>query len=88
MNYCPTCALLWTPRSLAMLSKFANKVFLPELCEPHVPAIVGQRAALEVPIKRCGRNQTLCYYADDVLLNVLPSSLNVGSLVHIQIFFF
>lgn len=46
-----TCALLGAAASLAVHSKPAAKVLLPELGKPHVSAVVGQRAALEVPVK-------------------------------------
>lgn len=52
-----TCALLGAAWPLAVHSQLTAKVFLPELSEPHVPAVVGQRSALEVSVKRCEENQ-------------------------------
>ena len=46
-----TCALLGASRSLAVHAQLAVEVLLPELGEPHVPPVVGQRAALEVAIE-------------------------------------
>lgn len=37
-----------------MHPQLAAEVLLPELSEPHVPPVVGQRAAPEVTVKRCG----------------------------------
>lgn len=36
-----------------MHPQLAVEVLLPELGEPHVPPVVGERAAAEVPIERC-----------------------------------
>lgn len=47
----PTCALLEAAASLAVHPQPAAKVLLPELGKPHVPAVVGQRAALEVSVE-------------------------------------
>lgn len=55
----PTCAFLGAAGSLAVHPQLAAEVLLPELSEPDVPAVVGQRAALEVPVKRCGKKETL-----------------------------
>lgn len=46
-----TCTFLGTARSLAMHAQFTAKVFLPELSKPYVPAVIGQRATLEVTVK-------------------------------------
>ncbi len=70
----PTCAFLGAARSLAVHPKLATKVFLPEFCKPDVPAVVGQRAALKVTVKCCGKREN-CYY-DDVLLQMSSELLS------------
>lgn len=55
----PTCTFLGAARSLAVHPQLAAEVFLPELGEPDVPAVVGQRATLEVTVERCGKKETL-----------------------------
>lgn len=46
-----TCALLEAAAFLSVHPKPTAKVLLPELGKPHISAVVGQRAALEVPVK-------------------------------------
>lgn len=53
----PTCTFLGAARSLAVHPQLADEVLLPELGEPDVPAVVGEGAALEVSVKRCGRRR-------------------------------
>lgn len=47
-----TCTFFGTARPLAVHPQLTAEVFLPELGEPDVPAVVGQRAALEVTVER------------------------------------
>lgn len=55
----PTCTFLGAAWFLAVHSQLAPEVLLPELSEPYVPAVIGQRAALEVTVKCCGKKQIL-----------------------------
>lgn len=48
-----TGTFLGAPGPLAVHPQLTAKVLLPELSKPDVPAVVGQRAALEVTIERC-----------------------------------
>lgn len=48
-----TCAFLQAAGPLSVHPQLAVEVLLPELGEPHVPPVVGERAAAEVPIERC-----------------------------------
>lgn len=52
-----TCALLQVACSFAMHSQPAAEVLLPELGEPDVSPVVGQRAAAEIPVERCGQRE-------------------------------
>lgn len=57
----PTCTFLGAARSLAVHPQLADEVLLPELGEPDVPAVVGEGAALEVSVKRCGKKKKETY---------------------------
>lgn len=48
-----TCAFLQAAGPLSVHPQLAVKVLLPELGKPHVPPVVGERAAAEVSIERC-----------------------------------
>lgn len=50
---CLTCAFLQVAGSFPVHPQLTVEIFLPELREPNVPPVVGQRAALEIPIERC-----------------------------------
>lgn len=54
----PTCALLGAAGPLAMHPQLAAKVLLPELSEPDVPAVVGQRTAPEVSVEGWGQKES------------------------------
>lgn len=49
-----TCAFLQVAGSFSVHPQLTVEILLPELREPNVPPVVGQRAAPEVPIERCG----------------------------------
>ena len=53
----PTGTLLRAARTLAVHAQLAVEVLLPEFSEPHVPPVVGQRAASEVAVERCERKK-------------------------------
>lgn len=42
-----------------MHPELAVEVFLPEFGEPNIPPVVGQRAAAEIPIERCKKNEKM-----------------------------
>lgn len=74
----PTCTFLGAAGSLAMHPQLAAEVFLPELGEPDVPAVVGQRATLEVTVERCGKKETLI----TVMVSLRTSSGLCSGLLH------
>lgn len=55
----PTCTFFGAAGSLAVHPQLADEVLLPELSEPDVPAVVGQGAAPEVTVKRCGKKESV-----------------------------
>lgn len=67
-----TCAFLGAAGPLAVHPQLADKVLLPELGEPDVPPVVGQRAALEVAIKGCGEKKSV---SQDALQHFLQTSV-------------
>ena len=52
-----TCAFLQAARPFTVHPQLTVEVFLPELREPNVSSVVGQRAASEIPIKRCKKQR-------------------------------
>lgn len=50
---CLTCALLQVAGPFSVHPQLTVEILLPELREPNVPPVVGQRAAPEIPIERC-----------------------------------
>lgn len=48
-----TCAFLQAAGSFAVHSQLTVEVLLPEFSKPNISSVVGQRAAAEIPVKRC-----------------------------------
>lgn len=50
-----TGALFKASWPFSMHPQLASKVLLPEFRKPHIPSVVGERAATEVAIERYGK---------------------------------